>query len=298
MDRFDALSAFVAVCDTQGFATAARRLGLSASAVTRLVAGLEQRLGVRLLNRTTRALSLTDAGARFLEQARQILGDLSLAEQSVTGLATAPRGRLVIAAPTMFGRLHVAPLLSRYLARWPEVQAELRLSDSNANLVEEGIDLAVRIGDLADSSLVARRVGETGRVLVASPDYVARRGAPKRPEDLAAHDTIAFSSLFPPVEWTFHKDGVHLPVRVAPRFATNSSHVAINEAIAGGGLTFVLAYQAAEDIRSGALVMLMADYAPPPRPIHLVFPSSRLLGVNVRAFVDQAASETRWTDWV
>jgi DNA-binding transcriptional LysR family regulator len=178
------------------------------------------------------------------------------------------------------------------------VQAELRLSDSFSNLVEEGIDVAVRIGELADSSLVARRVGETGQVLVASPDYVARRGAPRRPEDLAGHDCIAFSSLFAPSEWRFFGNGAWIAISVAPRFATNSSDAAIGEAIRGGGLAFVLAYQAADAIRRGELVQVLADFAPPPRPIQLVFPSSRLLAVNVRAFIDQVTAEARWKDWV
>ena len=185
-DRFDAMRAFVAVCDQQGFAAAARRLDLSASVVTRLVAGLEDHLNVRLLQRTTRSVHLTDAGARFLERARRILAELEEAELSAQDERAQPRGTLTVAAPLLFGRMHVAPLVSRFLDAYPDVRADLRLSDRNANLVEDGLDVAIRIGNLPDSGLVARRLSRTRRALVASPAYLAAHGgSPARPEDLA-----------------------------------------------------------------------------------------------------------------
>src|SRR5271169_6701781 len=184
MDRIDAMQAFVAVADLRGFAPAARKHALSPSAVTRLIAALEERLGARLLQRTTRQVTLTDVGARYLERARRILADVEEAEGAAEGERTRPSGRLVVSAPVGFGRLHVSPVMTAYLKRYPEVSGELRLEDRVINLVEDGIDLAVRIGHLADSSLVARQVGEMRRIVVASPVYLKARGEPKRPADI------------------------------------------------------------------------------------------------------------------
>src|SRR6266481_5975356 len=195
MDRIDAMQAFVAVADLQGFAPAARKLGLSPSGVTRLIAALEDRLGARLLQRTTRSVALTDVGARYLERARGILADIEEAEGSVEGERTRPSGRLAVSAPVGFGRLHVSPIMSAYLKRYSEVSAELRLSDRMVGLVEDGVDLAVRIGHLADSSLVARHVGEMRRIVVASNEYLKQRGEPNTPEAIASHQTIQFGAV-------------------------------------------------------------------------------------------------------
>src|SRR5580698_10207039 len=182
MDRLDAMQAFVVVADLQGFAPAARKLGLSPSGVTRLIAALEDRLGARLLQRTTRKVALTDVGTRYLERVRRILADVEEAESSAEGERTRPSGRLVVSAPIGFGRLHVSPLMSDYLGRYPEVTAELRLTDRVVSLVEDGVDLAIRIGHLPDSTLVARHVGEMRRIVVASKSYLAQRGEPDTPE--------------------------------------------------------------------------------------------------------------------
>ena len=190
MDRIDAMQAFVAVADLRGFAPAARKLGLSPPAVTRLIAALEERLGARLLQRTTRSVALTDAGARYLERIRRILADVEEAELTAEGERIRPSGRLVVSAPVGFGRLHVSPMMSAYLKRHPEVSAELRLEDRVVSLVEDGIDLAVRIGHLADSSLVARQVGEMRRVVVASPAYLKRHGEPKTPDAIADRKSV------------------------------------------------------------------------------------------------------------
>src|SRR5277367_2018674 len=190
MDRIEAMQVFVTVADLQGFAPAARKLGLSPSGVTRLIAALESRLGARLLQRTTRQVALTDVGARYLERARRILADVEEAEIAAEGERVRPSGRLVISAPVGFGRLHVSPVLTVYLKRHRDVSAELRLEDRAINLVEEGVDLAVRVGHLADSSLVARHVGDMRRIMVASPGYLKSRGEPKRPQDVTTHDTI------------------------------------------------------------------------------------------------------------
>src|SRR5260370_33725704 len=207
MDRIDAMQAFVVVADLQGFAPAQPKLRLSLSAVTRLVAALEDRLGARLQQRTTRQVTLTDAGARYLERARRILADVEEAEGSAEGEQTRPGGRLVVSAPVGFGRLHVSPVVTAYLKRYPEVSADLRLSDGVINLVEDGVDLAVRIGHLPDSTLVGRHVGEMRRIVVASKDYLKRRGEPQRPAEIAAHDTNQFWAMTASPHWVFAEDG-------------------------------------------------------------------------------------------
>lgn len=294
MDRIDAMQAFVAVADLEGFAPAARKLGLSPSAVTRLVAGLEEHLGARLLQRTTRSVTLTDVGARYLERARRILGDVEEAEASAQAERTQPSGRLVVSAPLMFGRLHVGPLMSRYLKQYPEVSAELRLSDRMINLVDEGVDLAVRIGHLADSSVVARNVGDMRRLVVASPGYLKKHGKPVKPSDLAGHDIIQFTSNSSLSEWRFTENGREIRVPHSSRFFTNSTDAAVRHAEQGGGLINVLAYQVAEQLKAGRLKILLADYEPPPLPIHLVFPTSRLLSAKVRSFVDLVVAHADW----
>ena len=288
------MQAFVAVADLRGFAPAARKLGLSASGVTRLIAALEDRLGARLLQRTTRSVTLTDAGARYLERARQILADVEEAEGAAEGEHSLPRGRLVVSAPVGFGRLHVAAVMSEYLKRHPEVSADLRLSDLMINLVEEGVDAAVRIGHLADSSLVARHVGEMRRIVVASPGYLKSHGEPRSPEAIASHQTIQFSAMSPQADWRFVRDGEE--VRVAPmaRLTTNSSDAAIQYAAEDGGLTRVLAYQAAEAIKAGALKIVLAKFEQPPLPIHIVYPTSRLLSAKVRTFIDLVIEISEW----
>lgn len=294
MDRLDAMSAFITVVDQNGFAPAARRLGISASAVTRLIASLEEHLGITLLRRTTRSMTLTDAGARYLERARRILAEVTEAESSAQAERHVPSGRLLVTAPATFGRIHVGPLMAAYLKRHTEVSGELMLSDRVANLVEEGIDLAVRIGDLDDSSLIARRAGTTRRVLVGSPAYFARRGTPRRPEELRSHDTITFGGLGDSVAWRFIVGGEEQRVMVASRYTTNSADSAVWYAAEGGGLAMVLAYQAADAIADGRLKMVLEEFERPALPIQFVYPASRLLSAKVRTFVDLALATCRW----
>ncbi|MES2752858.1 MAG: LysR family transcriptional regulator [Pseudomonadota bacterium] len=294
MDRIDAMQAFVAVADLEGFAPAARKLGLSPSAVTRMIAGLEERLGARLLQRTTRSVTLTDVGTRYLERARRILNDVEEAEASAQAERTQPSGKLVVSAPLMFGRLHVGPVISAYLKQYPDVSGELRLSDRMINLVEEGVDLAVRIGHLADSSVVARTVGDMRRVVVASPRYLKTRGRPLKPSDLAGHDIIQFTGNSSLSEWRFTENGREVRVSHASRYATNSTDAAVLHAEQGGGLTSVLAYQVADQLKAGRLKIVLADYEPPPMPIHLVYPTSRLLSAKVRAFIDLVVANADW----
>src|SRR6266481_9211109 len=273
MDRIDAMQAFVAVADLQGFTPAARKLGLSPSGVTRLIAALEDRLGARLLQRTTRSVTLTDIGRRYLERARRILADVEEAEGSAQDERTRPSGRLVVSAPVGFGRLHVSPVMSAYLKRYPEVSAELRLADRMANLVEDGIDLAVRIGHLADSSLVARQVGEMRRIVVASSGYLKQHGEPNTPEAVASHETIQFGATAAQPDWHFVEGGKEVRVACTPRLSTNSADAAIQHAEQGGGLTRVLAYQAAHAIRGGRLKIVLQKFEQPLLPIHIVYPT-------------------------
>src|ERR1700750_2881526 len=227
MDRIDAMQAFVTVADLEVFAPAARKLKLSPSAVTRLIAALEERLGARLLQRTTRSVTLTDTGRHFLERARRLLADVEQAERAAEGERTRPSGRLVVSAPLGFGRLHVSPVMSAYLKRYPEVAGELRLEDRIVSLVEDGIDLAVRVGELADSTLVARHVGSMRRIVVASPAYLKARGEPKTPAAIATHDTIQFGASVGLADWRFDEAGKEIRVASTPRFVTNSSDAAI-----------------------------------------------------------------------
>jgi DNA-binding transcriptional LysR family regulator len=291
MDRLDAMQAFVAVAEARGFAAAARKLRRSPPMVTRLVASLEARLGLRLLQRTTRSVALTDAGQRYLEQARRILGEVEAAEADARAQRSAPSGRFVVTGPLLFGRLHLAPLLCEFLLRHSQVRGELLLSDRVVSLVEEGVDLAVRIGHLADSALVARKVGETARVVVASPRYLALHGTPREPAHLRRHALIHFTGMSPLPEWRFRRRGREQVVRFEPRLSTNSGDAAIGHAFLGGGLTLALAYQVAQAVKAGQLVLVLRDFEPPPLPIHCVVPSATLLPANARAFIELAAAQ-------
>jgi DNA-binding transcriptional LysR family regulator len=291
MDRLDAMHVFVTVADLLGFAPAARKLRLSPSAVTRLVAALEEHVGARLLQRTTRQVTLTDVGARYLERARRILADVEEADASAREERNRPSGRLVVSAPVGFGRLHVGPVMTAYLKRHADVACELRLSDHLVNLVEDAVDAAVRIGHLADSSLVARQVGAMRRIVVAAPSYLKRHGEPKTPEALLAHQTIRFG---PQASWMFHREGRDIEVTPHPRFISNSSDAALQYAEAGGGVTRVLAYQAADALKRGRLKIVLAGYEQPAMPIHIVYPTSRLLSAKVRAFIDLVVETTNW----
>src|SRR5437879_154012 len=294
MDRIDAMQAFVAVADLRGFAPAARKLGQSPSGITRLIAALEERLGARLLQRTTRQVTLTDAGSRYLERARRILADIEEAEDAVEGERTRPEGRLVISAPVGFGRLHVSGIVTAYLKRYGDVGVDLRLSDRMINLVEDGVDLAVRIGHLPDSSLVARHVGEMRRIVVASPGYLKARSEPKTPGAIAAHDTIQFGATAGMADWRFVENGNEVRVAIAPRFSTNSADAAIQHAEQGGGLTRVLAYQAASSLKRGHVRIVLAKFELPAMPVQIVYPTSRLLSAKVRTFIDLVTETADW----
>jgi DNA-binding transcriptional LysR family regulator len=287
-DRFEVMQAFISVCDAQGFSAAARRLGMSPSVVTRLVAALEARLGVRLLQRTTRSVRLTDAGARYLERARRIVAEVEEAELSAQEERGEPSGRLVISAPIVFGRLQVTSLVTHYLDLYPKVSVDLQLANHFVNLVEEGIDVAIRVGHLEDSGLVSRKLGLVRRVLVASPDYLARHGTPVSLADLTTHHLVAFHGFSSRREWSFWSNGEAVSVPVETRFFTNNGDAAVDHTLAGGGITSAYSYQVTEACRTGRLVEILREFAPPPIAIQVVFPSSRLLSRKVRAFIDLA----------
>jgi DNA-binding transcriptional LysR family regulator len=286
MDRTDAIAVFIAVADHGSFAAAARRLGRSPASVTRAVADLESRLGVRLLTRTTRAVSTTEAGQRFLGGAKRVLADLDEIERAAAGQGTAPRGELRLTAPILFGRLHVLPIVTEFLDRFPEVQAALALVDRPVDLVEEGLDVAVRIGALGESSAVATRVGALRRIVVASPDYLARRGTPQRPADLTDHDVVAFSGIAGVEHWVFREAAGDVNVAIRPRLVVSTAEAAIDAARAGFGLTRVLSYQAAGDVARGSLLRVLPGYEGDEVPIHLVYPGGRHPPPKLRAFLD------------
>lgn len=239
MDRIDNVAVFSEVAERGSFTEAARRLNRSPAAVTRAVAELEARLGVRLLDRTTRAVNVTEAGQRFLAGARRVLADLAEIEQAAMGQGSAPRGELRVTAPIVFGRRHVLPLVTDFLAQYPDVSVRLTLLDRSVDLVEEGFDVAIRIGTLPDTSAIATRVGSLRRIVVAAPDYLKRRGEPKRPDDLSEHDTIAFLGIESMERWRFN-DG---EARIKPRLSVNTAEAALDAAMAGFGITRVLSYQ-------------------------------------------------------
>lgn len=274
------MAAFVAVADHGGFAAAAKRLERSAPAVTRQVAALEEHLGLRLFHRTTRKVALSDAGQRYLERARRILSEVEHADAESRRERATPSGRFTLTAPTLFGRLHVTPLLMRFLSQWPLVRAELLLSDSVLSLVDGGIDLAVRIGQLSDSAQVAVRLGTTRRVRVASPRYLDGRRKPRSPAELEGHALIHLTAL------------AGAP-RLAPRLTTNSPDAALAYALRGGGIAEALGYQVAEHVEAGRLVLLLEHDEPAPLPVQLVYPSARQLSANVRAFIEVMVAAKR-----
>lgn len=282
MDRLDELSVLVAVLEAGSLTGAARRLRRSAPAVTRVLAALEARAGARLIERTTRRLAPTEAGRRLEAHARRLLAAYD--EALEVGDDGPLQGDLTVTAPVVFGRLHMTPIVASFLDLHPQVRVELVLNDHNLDMIDDRIDVGLRIGQLADSGLMARKVGEVTRMVLASPAYLARRGAPTTPRETAEHEVIysGFSGAGP--EWRFRDQ----TVRLAPRMLVNGVDAALVVAKAGRGLVRALSYQVLDDLRSGALVRLLRDYEPPASPVQLVAPSRRL-STKARAFMDHAA---------
>ncbi len=293
MDRLRSMAIFVGVAEENGFAPAARRLGISPPSVTRAITELETRLGCRLLHRTTRSVRLTEAGERYLADCRRILSDVEAAEGQAAGLHATPGGSVSVTASVMFGGRVLTPILRDLLDRYPEVSVTTLFVDRVAHLMDEGIDVAVRIGELPDSSLSAIRVGAVRRVLCAAPDYFARQGRPRAPEDLAEHVLIDFVNMTPGGEWAFEKDGRTQAHRPHAQLRLNTADAAIVAARAGGGITRVLSYMIAPDLVSGALERVLEDFEPAPVPIHVVHKEAGQTSARVRAVVDHLVARLR-----
>jgi DNA-binding transcriptional LysR family regulator len=293
MDRFQLMSVFVAVAEEEGFAAGARRLRMSPPAVTRAVAMLEERLGVKLLDRTTRYVRATEAGLRYLDEARRILAEVEAAEESAAGGNAEPRGRLTVTAPVLFGRMFVVPGIVEYLERYPKTEVSTVLLDRAVNLLEEGIDVGVRIGELADSTMHARRVGSVRVVLCASPEYLGRRGTPRAPQDLAEHSTIESRAGSGAIHWRFDKGDGMRPVRLRPRLTVTTNDAAIEAALRGFGITRLLSYQVAPLLAARKLELVLEAFEPPPWPVHIVHREGRYASAKVRAFVELMAARLR-----
>jgi DNA-binding transcriptional LysR family regulator len=293
MDRLHLMTIFVAVADAQSFAGGARRLGMSPPAVTRAISALEQRLGVRLLTRTTRIVRTTEAGLRYLEDARRIIAETDEADEAAAGVNAEPRGILRITAPALFGRMFVTPAIVDYLQRYPAIAVHSLFLDRVVNLVEEGLDVGIRIGHLPDSSMKAVKVGQVRSVVCASPAYLARCGNPVLPGELRQHTVISASGLSPTAEWNFIENGRGLSVRIQPRLIVTTNDAAIEAAIAGFGLTRLLSYQIAPYLASGQLRIVLSDYELAPLPIHVTHREGRQSAAKVRTFVDTIVQRLR-----
>jgi DNA-binding transcriptional LysR family regulator len=294
MDRIDTMAAFVAAVDEGSLSGAARRLGRSPAAITRAIAALEARAGTRLLYRTTRVVALTEAGERYLEACRRILTDLEEADLFAAGERATPHGTLTLTAPLIFGRLYVRPIADAFRESHPAVKVKLLLFDRVANLIEEGMDAAVRIGHLPDSGLVAVKAGEVRRVVCASPEYLKRHKAPRVPADLAKHECISNSAVTPTDTWTFvsaSKSNLH--VHVQAHLIVNHPEAAIDAALEDRGITRVLSYQVERELRAGRLRTLLEPFEPPPEPVRLIYPAARLAPAKVKAFVALAVPRLR-----
>ncbi len=287
MDRLGALRTFVAVAQRGSFSEAARTLHVSPTAASRAIGDLEDSLGVLLLRRTTRSVSLTPEGAAYLERCKIALDELDDAERSIRGETAEPRGVLRLTAPELFGRLHILPIAMALMAAHPDLHVELVLTDRLVKLVEDGVDVAVRIADLSDSAMHAIRVSEIHRVLVASPDYLARRGTPESVAHLHDHDLIMFDNFAPNGEWRFGTQGKPA-IKIEPRLMTNNISAAVDAVIAGGGIARLMCYQVADHARAGRLAYLLTEFTPPSVPVNLVFQAKRRSAPNVRAFIDAA----------
>lgn len=288
MDRFESMSTFVAVIEAGGFSAAARKLGMPLATVSRKVSELEDFLKAGLINRSTRKITLTQSGQAFYETCRRLLDDLGEAERAASGEYQAPRGELIITAPIVFGRLHLVPVVVRFLKEYPEVDVRLLLDDQIVNLIDEQVDLVVRISELPDSSMVAARIATIRPVICASPDYLSAYGTPRHPQELAGHDCIMRTRLPAPDAWPFQVDGAIKMFPLRRRLVATTAEASIEAAIGGAGLTKVFCYQIAEAERQGKLVSVLRDFEPEPLPLSLVYTGTRMVPLKLRAFLDFA----------
>ncbi len=293
MDRLDSMKVLVASVEAGSLSAAARRIGVPLATISRKVSELEAHLNTRLLIRSSRRLALTDAGEAYFTACKRILEQVSEAERAAGGEYSAPRGELAISAPVALGRIHVLPVVTEFLKTYPDIDVRLLLSDRVSHIVDDHIDLAVRVGPLSDSSFVASRVAEVRRVVCASPAYFAAHGVPQKPSDLAGHDCVTFDQLMPVDAWSFPVGKRDETVRVHARLAVNTAEAAIDAAIAGVGITRVLSYQAAEGLRRRALALALESFEPAAWPVSLVHAGQGPLPLKLRAFLDFAVPRLR-----
>ncbi|SIQ93941.1 transcriptional regulator, LysR family [Rhizobium sp. RU35A] len=293
MDRFDAMSVLLAVVDAGSLSAGARRLNAPLATVSRKVSDLEKHLGARLVLRTRRGLTLTEEGRAFVVASRRILDELDAAERQAGGDYGALRGGLHVTAPIVFGERFLMPIVPEFLKEQPDISLRLSLIDRQLSLTDEHIDVAVRIGHLTDSALVATRVGAVRRVICASPDYLARHGVPHKPDDLARHDGISFQGFATAPEWRYRRDGAAFAVEPRPKLSVNTTEAAIQAGLAGIGIIRVLSYQVAEHLGSGALMELLPQFAPEPLPVNVVHGPADPLPAKVRCFLDWVAPRLR-----
>jgi len=286
MDRFRSIQVFVKVAEHRGFAAAARDLAMSPPAVTRAVSALEARLGTRLFVRTTRSVRLTESGTRFLHDGRRILTDLKEAEEAAVGSHAAPRGELRVTAPVLFGRMYVAPILGDFLDHYPLVTCRTLFVDRVVNLMDEGLDVAIRIGNLPDSSLTAIRAGSVRAVMFAAPSYLERHGVPEHPKGLASHRLIQSLPMGASLDWLFQDNGTPFSVRVESRLRMNTNDAVVDLVAGGWGLSRLLSYQIAPYLADGRVATVLDAFELPPLPIHVVHQEGRMVSAKVRAFVD------------
>ena len=289
MDRFEGMSIVLAVAEAGSLSAAARRQKLPLATVSRKVSELEAHLRTKLFNRSSRALVPTDTGLRYIAAAKRILADVAEAERAASGEYATPRGELSVSTLVALGRMCLQPIVAEFLMTFPEVDIQLNLQDRTVDLLEEHIDVALRVGDLADSSLIAVRVGEVYRIACASPAYLGSRGTPKSPDDLSAHDCISYPSMQSPTAWRFRRDQTEYVVPVRSRFVASNLESACDAARAGVGITVAFSYLVAESIKSGQLLPLLQDFQPPPDPVSLVYSPNRFMPAKLRAFLDFAA---------
>lgn len=293
MDRLHLMSVFVAVGEEESFAGGARRLSMSPPAVTRAIAALEARLGVKLLNRTTRFVRVTEAGQRYLDDARRIIAEVDTADEAAAGINAEPRGHLAVTAPVLFGKMFVLPGIVEYLRRHPGMEVSAVLLDRVVNLLEEGFDAGIRIGELPDSSMQAIGVGHVRRVVCASPAYLALHGVPETPADLTRHIIVAAAGVTPGVEWKFAHDGNVVGVRLKPRLTVNTNDGAIEAVRQGFGVTRLMSYQIAALLASGELTAVLGEFEPTRLPIHVVHREGRHVSAKLRTFVDLMVARLR-----
>ncbi|WP_169569411.1 LysR family transcriptional regulator [Sneathiella limimaris] len=288
-DRFETMSILISVIDAGSLTAGAKALRMPIATVSRRISDLEQQLGTELLLRSPRGLTLTDTGVAYAAACRKIIDEVNEAERAASGEFTSPKGKLTMTAPIVFGRLHVLPAINSFLMAYPEVSVDLEQTDRPVNLLEEHLDLAVRIGPLADSPLKARRLGEIRQVVVASPDYLENKGRPLKPTDLCDFDCISFRSLVGVSYWDFFDEPKKMTVPVPTRLAVNTAEAAVLAAEEGVGVTRVLCYQVADALRAGRLQLILEDYELPPWPVHMLYEDRSLIPQKIRAFLDFAA---------